>query len=135
MGEGAEGGQGMGRDGRGRIRRLKDNVWNSNLPTGMKLQWGPHSRFPSCVHHHHSPTISGAPYTMGISPRDTADHVTSIMGRSGEGCVAEMVERKQLDLVIKAAWEENDFSSTLCHVHAPYVEIFPHLRPLCCHGY
>ena len=103
----------MGRDGRGRIRRVKDNVCNSNLPTGMKLQWGPYSRFPSCVHHHHSPTISGAPYTMGISPCDTADHVTSIMGRSGEGCVAEMVERKQLDLVIKAAWEENDFSSTL----------------------
>ena len=93
----------MGRDGRGRIRRIEDNVCNSNLSTGMKLQWGPYSRFPSCVHHHHSPTISRAPYTMGISPRYTADHITNVMGRSGEGGVAEMVERKQLNLVVKAA--------------------------------
>ena len=34
---------------------------NSNLLTSVKLQWGPYPWFPSCVHHHHSPIISGAP--------------------------------------------------------------------------
>ena len=33
----------------------------SNLSTGVKLQWGPYPWFPSCVHHHHFPIISGAP--------------------------------------------------------------------------
>ena len=40
---------------------------------------------------------------MGIPPCDTADHITSVMCRGGEGGMTEMVERKQPDLVIKAA--------------------------------